>query len=421
VSTPTIPSTPSSPSIGGGGIAYAQAALTFSGVPITDVIRAAGLEGDGLTAPAGVGVWPAATNLCTNGGFETNTTGWAAFTTETIARSTAWAAFGQASLLISPYVGNQYNAGFNVTLPAAGTYVISVTIKVSSDFNKTSVQQSFLNFVNETARGSPTTVTAGNTVRTSRTITVSGAGAGDCLLFVNGTAGSEAGSIAIDGVQIELSSIATPYIETDGGTAARAAGRVQMPVAGLFTATQGWVFVAYKPGWANTGGPNTAPRVFSWGDSDATSQQIIINPASPANVTVNRRNNDGAAAVTIDASETWSASALQSVLSRWTATDIGGSLNGAAIVTGANTSIPTYVTTTADFGTRVGDGLRALGGNILWAATGSGTLTDADAVALNAIGATPPTMSQLRAAVAPAAQVTSLWRGVDTTFEKRSV
>src|SRR5690606_38265908 len=61
---------------GGGGSRYTVESLTFSGDLITDAVREAGVEGDGLTPPAGVGPWPAATNLVTNGGFETNTDGW---------------------------------------------------------------------------------------------------------------------------------------------------------------------------------------------------------------------------------------------------------------------------------------------------------------------------------------------------------
>ena len=51
-------------------------ALTLSGNEIEDVVREAALEGDGRAVEASYGLWEATTNLVTNGGFETNTTGW---------------------------------------------------------------------------------------------------------------------------------------------------------------------------------------------------------------------------------------------------------------------------------------------------------------------------------------------------------
>jgi prepilin-type N-terminal cleavage/methylation domain-containing protein len=51
-------------------------ALTFTGNEITDATRALGTQGDGLTGGSSTGVWEATTNLSTNGGFESNQTGW---------------------------------------------------------------------------------------------------------------------------------------------------------------------------------------------------------------------------------------------------------------------------------------------------------------------------------------------------------
>ena len=58
--------------------------LTFSGGVQVDtptgvtatVARQTNTQGDRLAVPGEYGVWPAATNLIANGGFETNTTGW---------------------------------------------------------------------------------------------------------------------------------------------------------------------------------------------------------------------------------------------------------------------------------------------------------------------------------------------------------
>src|SRR3990167_6344341 len=93
---PSIATIPSIPSLLGGGPVYVPDDLTFTGGLITDAVRTTAVEGDGLTPPAGVGIWPAATNLVTNGGFETNTTGWVG-TGGAINRYTSAAKFGTAS------------------------------------------------------------------------------------------------------------------------------------------------------------------------------------------------------------------------------------------------------------------------------------------------------------------------------------
>lgn len=62
-------------------------ALTLSGNEITDATRALGIQGDGLLNDSSYGIWPAATNLRLNGGFETNATGWAGAASATVARA----------------------------------------------------------------------------------------------------------------------------------------------------------------------------------------------------------------------------------------------------------------------------------------------------------------------------------------------
>ena len=72
--------------------------LTLSGNEITDASRAINVEGDGLSDDGSFGIWEATENLVTNGGFETNATGWTVTGANTIARSTDQAKFGPASL-----------------------------------------------------------------------------------------------------------------------------------------------------------------------------------------------------------------------------------------------------------------------------------------------------------------------------------
>jgi len=102
----------------------------------------------------------------------------------------------------------------------------------------------------------------------------------------------------------------------------------------------------------------------------------------------------------------------------WTATNLGVSANGAAFGTRtANSSIPTLAATSADLGSRAGSSVY-IDSNVLWFATFAGTLTDADATALDAFGDTPPTPSMLVNACLPAADPTSLWACVDNVFQR---
>src|SRR5437764_14635783 len=82
---------------------------SFKVVPVGDVIndadRALGIDGDGLVVPdSSYGLWRGSTNLITNGGFETNVTGWFGAGC-TISRDTGDFKFGSASLLASALSG----------------------------------------------------------------------------------------------------------------------------------------------------------------------------------------------------------------------------------------------------------------------------------------------------------------------------
>lgn len=411
---PSIASIPGIPGIGGGGgTAYGNGTLTFTGGLITDAVRTTDVEGDGLTPPAGVGIWPAATNLVTNGGFETNTTGWAAYTTETIARSTEWSKFGDASLKVTNLVGSEYNVSYAFTAPGAGTYVVSAWVNVSSDFNGTSIQQSFTDYAGASF-GSAQTILAGEIKRISRTITFD---AGDLVgalnFFVNGA--TSAGHFYVDGFQMEAGSIATPYIETDGGTASRVAGRVQQPVSGLLTATQGWFAARLRTGWGN-GGASGNPRVAQWRVDGSNRVALLYN--NGANLWQTTRVASGTGTSANVAGGTFTSGDTPTVVSAWESTRVRTSLNGGTFTSAADANIPNLAAqTTVDIGSEVGVG-DYLYGDVLWYATGSGTLTNADAAALNAFGDTPPTPGQLQSLLLPAAAPTSLWKAVDTSYER---
>jgi len=395
---------------------YTPQVLTFTGGLITDAVRTAGVEGDGLTSPAGVGIWPAATNLITNGGLETNTTGWSAIGDGVIARSTAQAKFGAASLRLTAPIGGSTNnrARFVPTLSPSTQYTFSCWVYLV-DAAGTTPQ-----FLTSSTAGVATTIATIDTgllnqwVRYSFSVTTTGT-ITDPFIDVRffGTTVGTAGEIYIDGVQLETGSIATPYIETDGGTASRVAGRVQQPVAGLFTATQGWVALRFRyPAVSGFQGKYG----FGWTD-DGNNRITLLFEAN--DTWRQQRLNAGASGTAGSAAQVPTAGGTVGVVGAWTATQTRISAAGAAFVNAANANVPTLAATSADIGS-FGTGLSILGGNYLWYATGAGTLTDTDAAALNAISGVP-VMQQIVGAVGPAAKVTSVWPGVDTTFFKRTV
>ena len=94
---------------------------TLSGNEITDITRRTNTQGDGLLPEQGsTGIWEATTNLVTNGGLESNTTGWnsgASFGTNagaTISRVASQRKFGGFSLeVITPGVASSEGCFFD--------------------------------------------------------------------------------------------------------------------------------------------------------------------------------------------------------------------------------------------------------------------------------------------------------------------
>lgn len=188
-----------------------------------------------------------------------------------------------------------------------------------------------------------------------------------------------------------------------------------MPVAGLFTATQGAVFARVAPGIGSSALASGAMPVWEWRD-DADNRLITYYDLPSKQFAALRRASASGGAATI--ATTFSSGDSLSVSQAWTATTNQLSLNGGAYTSAANTAIPTLAATLLDVGNS--SGASHLRGNVRWFATFAGTLTDADAAALNAFGDTPPTWAQLVSSVAICAMPTALWRAEDDTFIKAS-
>jgi len=396
--------------------------LTLSGNEITDAVRTTAVEGDGLTPPAGVGPWPAATNLVTNGGFETNTTGWA-LNNATLTRITTDAKFGSACARLqwnNASTFYQAQTTFTISGSTAGRqYTGSYWVKGEGDSVGKAV---VIRLAEEGGTQAPVSYDSApftltdDWQRVSLTITVAEDDRTAIRYFVGRRLTSLAAdeSLLVDGIQLEESSVATPYIETDGSTESRAAGRVQMPVAGLFTATQGAVAARLRTGISATATPFGAgyPCLFTWRD-DAT-HEIAIQ----YNIDVDKwsivRRAAGATRVNETNAQTFVPGDTLTVTCAWTATTLKATTNATAFNSGADANIPDIAAADADVGSFTNTNW--VDSNVLWFATFAGTLTDDDAAALDAFGDTPPTSAQLFNALSAKSLPTSLWVAEDSEY-----
>lgn len=369
------------------------AAMTLSGNEITDTVRAAGVKGDGVLAPDNsVGIWPAATNLCTNGGFETNTTGWATAGTNAIARSSDVAKFGGYSLQAT-YQDDTTLASFGITLTAAA-HSASAWVYIPSAFDGASVTLGFVGFAGATGT---LTATANLSLRdqwqrvTVRNVTIAG---GDLAGSIDVTCGAPTAGrfVYVDGVQIESGAIATPYVETSGGTASRTAARVRVPTDGLFTPTDGWCAtrctMPYASGTDNWG-TGWYDRLMAWGVAgvDSITVEHFASTATQHKAYITRWTA-GVNQNKYGTPYSFEAGADQTIIGRWDASTVAVSTNGGAFESGASTTVPAITATTLDVGSYAG-GASYARRNLYWQAYGSGPLTDAQASILHAMGNRP--------------------------------
>lgn len=181
----------------------------------------------------------AVTNLVSNGGFETNTTGWSDGANVTLSRSTEQAHSGVAS---GKAVMDTTNAGENacgfitVTAAAAGAHVWSAWVYVPTAWSGGTIALDTSGWTG-LSPADGTNVNADMALRDQwqrivAPITVdSGDLSGAVRVVVIGIVSGE--FIYIDDAQFEAGAVATPYIATDGGTASRSATAIALPTFSL--------------------------------------------------------------------------------------------------------------------------------------------------------------------------------------------
>jgi hypothetical protein len=399
--------------------------LTVSGNEITDAVRAANVSGDGRAADSSFGIWEATTNLATNGGFETNTTGWTDTTDWSLVRDTTRAKFGAASLKMThDTAGTDSNMGHTpANAPAAGPLTASAWIWIPADWDGGTISMSIEGHV-----GSSTVVTVAADMskrdqwqRIYHTINVVSGDLIGAAVLRSGTVPTTGRFIYVDGVQVEAQPFPTPYVHTDGATATRNNARVQMP-ASLLDETRGWVAFRIRSGWSNASEPyggSGFPYLFRWGDS--ANDEIQVYYEESTNRFVVGRDQGGAGQYAL-VTKTLAVDEVLTVVAAWDAAGVKLSINGAVFaVTGGTPRIPVLAATLAEIGSFAGTSLH-FDADVLWMATGTGALTDADAATIHGFGnATSSTLSlnSFMAGLSEAARPTMLWNAETAEYAIR--
>lgn len=350
----------------------------LSGNEITDAVRRANVQGDGLLPEQGsTGIWEATTNLNDNGGFETNASGISTDNCNVVS-STDYSKFGSRSLKATSIANGNYQVHrFNIVFPP--TFGIPYTVSVWVRGEAGSIGDAGRLVLKAAGGANPdgditTPVDFTFTGEWQRYVITGSLDYADrttiyaSVYLYSGTAGE---SFYMDGLQSEQQPIATPYVETDGATATRNAARAQAPASAL-DETQGWVATRIRMGFSTVVGN---PRAFEWSDG-GFGGTWLAGFYDSASWKPGRHTAAGGIGTGI--SDSFSSGDLRTVIFKWTATQIGVSVQGSAFTLTANTDIPVIAASSFDI-LRDGSAVEFLDSDAMWFAAGSGTLTDADA------------------------------------------
>jgi len=354
-------------------------ALTLSGNEITDASRALGVEGDGLLNDSSMGIWGPATNLCTNGGFETNTTGWTKGGTNTLVSNATQAKFGTKSGLAT-YADNATLADYAATLTNVA-HMVQVRLWIPTAYDGGGVELRQLNY---TVAASATAANMGLRDQWQQVTLGFTPGAdviGNIQVNNTGAAPTAGRFVYIDGAQIETGSIATPYVETDGATATRPASRVQAQ-ASLLNAAQSWVVMRVRMGRAST--PAVAGDLMAFHLGIVGDTYRIRGYYEPTQQLWALQMSAGGGGYAVSAA-VFAAGDLLTLGFKWQASGGQISLNGSAWGTSSPAN-PGLGPTTANLDIGSVSGTLHIDSDVLWFACGTGTLTDADAATIHVYG-----------------------------------
>ena len=187
--------------------------------------------------------------------------------------------------------------------------------------------------------------------------------------------------------------------------------RLQAPATLLSSATQFW-FVLRLPSmaYASASVAGTIGGIFEWGDDISNFVTAYFTTTAVGLA----RKSTAAGQYTQELAHTFSAGDALSLLFRLEDTKVGVSVNGSAITdtSSAPGTAPSLSAGLFDIGRQVTSANRYLDTSAGWSASGTGTVTDADAATLYALGDTPPSYADLPAA----ANLTAVMPMASTTY-----
>ncbi len=373
-------------------------ALTLNGSEITDISRGLKLAGDGLLNDLSTGVWPATTNLIANGGAETNTTG----ITEagsTTTRITTQSKFGSACFNVVTANAAANEGPYQTFTATIAVYAVSVWVRGAAGGTvRLTLRDN--SGANPQASSAVTLTTAWQQI----TLVSSNLTAATWRLYVE-TDTQQALTFQYDGLQAELAVLATPFVATDGATAARVAARPQIPAAGL-SSVQGWVAMRVRFGWGFV--PNSFTNYFSWVTD--TPNRIFGSGNGVNTAVLFRRGGSSDLTATITAPVRGDFATL---IFDWTAAALNFSINGAAPTTAANANAPTITAAQVDIGNHASQSAgREFGGDYLWFAHGAGLMDAQSRALIHAIGNADPAPNRFP----PHLLLNALWDGNGSTY-----
>jgi hypothetical protein len=167
--------------------------------------------------------------------------------------------------------------------------------------------------------------------------------------------------------------------------------RVIGPI-GVTDETQGWVACRLHWGYASGALPHATVVHMIFGDNTTNRLTLTTNATQHA---MGRLSANVGASVNLTHGG-FSSGAATTIIGTWTAVELKISKDGAAFIGAANSSIPVLATPTFDLGTG-GTLFANLESNnpYYWVAMGTGTLSDANAATIHALGDTDPALSSL--------------------------
>ncbi len=157
----------------------------------------------------------ASKNLITNPSFETNTTGWTASGTNTIAKSTAQSKFGANSLLCT-YQNNTALATFAALTLTAAAHALSAWVRLDSNWDGGAIRLAIANFASVvTDTATTTTTTTGKWIRLELLFTPDAGDLVGDILVETASAPTAGRAIYIDGVDVVAAAYTVTHVDGD--------------------------------------------------------------------------------------------------------------------------------------------------------------------------------------------------------------